>query len=103
MFGGDWEGGAEGMSILSCLFISTGAVAVINEQFSDADVSILLSGVNCIGSELSILTCPNSTDSQPFCEAVEDAAAVCQGVYSLWCVFGSASSFCRQYTMYLLL
>ena len=65
---------------LVCSLYQTGAVAVTNEQFSDADVPILLAGVTCSGSEPSILTCPNNTDSQPFCEAVEDAAVVCQGV-----------------------
>ena len=53
-----------------------------NEQFSDADVPILLTGIACSGSEPAILTCPNNTDSQPFCEAVEDAGVVCQGMYS---------------------
>ena len=66
-----------------CSLYQTGAVAVTNEQFSDADVPILLAGVTCSGSEPSILTCPNNTDSLPFCEAVEDAAVVCQGVCSV--------------------
>ena len=55
-----------------------------NEQFSDADVPILITGIACSGSEPALLTCPNNTDSQPFCEAVEDAGVVCQGV----CSFG---------------
>ena len=74
--------GVENCVYIILSLISTGAVAVTNEQFSDADVSIVLSGVNCIGSELSILTCPNNTDSQSFCEAVEDAAVVCQSMCS---------------------
>ena len=53
-----------------------------NGQFSNANVPIFLTGVACSGSELAILTCPNNTDSQPFCEAVEDAAVVCQGMCS---------------------
>ena len=65
---------------LVCSLHQTGAVAVGNEQFSDADVPIFLTGVACSGSEAAILTCPNNTDPQPFCGAVQDAGVVCQGL-----------------------
>ena len=71
-----------GSSFCLLFIFQTGAVAVTNGQFSDADVPIFLTGVACSGSEPALLTCPNNTDTQPFCEPVEDAAVVCQGVCS---------------------
>ena len=56
-----------------------GAVAVTTSKFSDASVPVLLTSVDCIGSEFSLLDCPFSSESQLACGSMEDAAVVCQG------------------------
>ncbi len=65
--------------IISALF--SGAVAVTTGHFSDLNVSIVLSNVDCNGSESSLQDCPHSTGSQAACGAAEDAGAVCQGMH----------------------
>ena len=50
-------------------------------QFSNPSVPIVLSNVDCNGSEPSLQNCPHSTGSQASCDAAEDAGAVCQGMF----------------------
>ena len=63
-----------------CAKFFTGALALDGGKFSDANTPVLISGIECIGNESSLLQCEHSTDSQTVCGSLEQATAVCQGM-----------------------
>ena len=62
----------------------TGAIAVDGGQFSDGNNPVLISAVNCSGSEARLSDCAQLPGT---CTAGGVAGVVCQGEkqYSYWC------------------
>ena len=54
-----------------------GAIALSGGVFSNSDLSIALSSVNCSGDEGNLLQCPLQRSSE--CPSMETATIICQG------------------------
>lgn len=59
-------------------FDTTGAISLSNQIFSEQELDISVRDVACDGSESNLLDC-NLNSRQTFCNARDDAGAVCQG------------------------
>ena len=58
---------------------SPGAVALPGSAFSDGSLPLLLSSVNCSGSENSLLQCNYSKDLTGCLRSIDAAGVICQG------------------------
>lgn len=58
----------------------SGAVAVGRQIFGENNLGIAFSGVDCLGNEGNLTSCPRS-DSTECSTEVNDAGVVCQGMY----------------------
>lgn len=61
-----------------CFGILLGALALVNQIFSEEELDIFLMDVACNGSE-NMLTACNIGTHETFCGSSDDAGAVCQG------------------------
>ena len=58
-------------------FYIVGAIAVNDSIFGEATSGTVVYGVNCTGSETTIMDCPHNTGDLSQCNA--DAGVFCQG------------------------
>lgn len=72
------------LSLLVCIItntlLTTGAIAIRDESFSENLAPLLLSNVNCSGNETALLECQYNTPPNYYCDRLEDAGVVCQGM-----------------------
>ena len=61
-------------------FSTLGSIPLKEAEFGQGSGKILLSNVNCNGTESSLLDCPVSGVSQKNCNHSEDAAVRCEGL-----------------------
>ena len=77
---------------IHCSSFYAGAIAQTGEIFGEGNAPLLLSQVNCSGSEITLKDCPASTESLgsgyatmpwPFleCGQFQDAGVICQGIH----------------------
>ena len=57
-----------------------GAVAVSSQYYGESVLPMVISDMNCTGSEDNLMECQSETDLI-MCGPLEDAGVVCQGVY----------------------
>ena len=69
-------------SIYDCYnYISTGAIPLSGEEFSEGSLPVLLRGTNCTGAESQLTQCDveNNITATSGCSTFQDAGVICQG------------------------
>ena len=64
----------------------SGGVARTDAYFGPGEGNILLTGLECVGDEHSVLACPRSSGLRSWCDHSEDSSVICKQGMFICCI-----------------